>query len=279
MPLGADLRVFQTIGSFATRDWRRRYETLYRAVVRVASLFVVGFVLSASGAFADDGFSSDRPGYANGTSSAPVLRPITETGVTLRWDEDDPTQLTAPDLRIRTGVADWLELRLDVPTLVVTFGDEEIAAGDLTLAAKLGGTFRNGLALSLIPSVTIPMGSTTGKTTSRLEVNWAVSAGIVGFGGNVAAGIVQVDDERLVQGEGSLAISVQAAPKFGLYAQGFATWVRGADPLPYAGVGFYVQALSYVQVDLYADVGLTDDATRLTVGAGVSVLWPGREDD
>lgn len=220
---------------------------------------------------ADDAFSSDRPGYANSTSVAPVLRPITEFGGTVAWDPDDGTAGTFPDLRIRMGATRWLELRVDVPTVLF---DDPMGFGDLTLALKLGSPVAGTFAVSVIPSVTIPVGTNDGRTTGRLELNWSASAGIVGFGGNFAASVVtNAMDERRLRGEGSLAIGVQVSSMLGLYVQAFMLWTEDEDPLPYAGLGAYLQAHPRVQTDLYVDVGLTDDTTRLVIGAGVTVLW------
>ncbi len=224
----------------------------------------------ASVAHADDAFSSDRPGYANGTSVAPVLRPITELGATVAWDPDDGEAGTFPDLRIRVGAARWIELRIDVPTIVF---ENPMGVGDLTLAAKLGSPIAGTLAISVIPSVTIPVGTSDGRTTGRLELNWSASVGMVGFGGNFAAGVTRVMDERRLRGEGSFAVSVQPISTFGFYVQGFMLWTEDEDPLPFAGAGIYIQAHPRVQTDLYADIGLTDDTTRLLIGAGLTVLW------
>lgn len=213
--------------------------------------------------------SSDRPGYANSTSVAPVLRPITELGATVAWDPDDPTVGTFPDLRIRFGIARWMELRIDAPTVV--FADP-FAVGDLGLALKLGSRVAGSLSVSVIPSVTVPV-SSGGAASARLELNWSASAGRVGFGGNLAAGSVPTAMGRRLRGEGSVAVSFKAHPKLGLYAQAFALWTDGEDPRPYAGLGLYARPHPRVQTDLYADVGLTDATTRLILGAGLTVLW------
>lgn len=237
--------------------------------VRALCFFVV--CATALPVRADDAFSSDRPGYSNSTSVAPVLRPITEIGGTVAWDPDDGTAGTFPDLRIRVGASRWLELRVDVPTILF---DDPMGVGDLTLALKLGSPVAGTLAVALVPSVTIPVGTGDGPTTGRLELNWSASAGIVGFGGNFAASVVNdAMDQRHLRGEGSVALGVQLAGVLTLYAQAFMLWTEDEDPLPYAGIGAYLQAHPRVQTDLYVDVGLTDDTTRLVIGAGLTVLW------
>ena len=241
-----------------------------RLILATPALLIIVTVASTASAQIDEAFSSDRPGYANSTSVAPVLRPITELGGTVAWDPDDGTAGTFPDLRIRMGVSRWLELRVDAPTVAF---DDPIGFGDLTLALKLGSPVGRAFAVSVIPSVSIPVGTADGRASGRLELNWSATAGIVGFAGNFAASVVSVMDERRVRGEGSFALSVQAMAILGIYVQTFALWTDGADPLPYAGAGVYLQAHPRVQTDLYVDVGLTDDATRLVVGAGLSVLW------
>lgn len=236
-------------------------------MTRLALLVVL---LTPSVVLADDDFSSDRPGFANATSAAPTGRPITEFGAAIAWDEVDPTVATLPNLRIRVGASPWLELRVDAPTMRLA---DPVGLGDLTLGVKLASPVAGSLAISLIPSVRLPLGTGGGVATGRLELNWSASVGRLGFGGNLAAGVLTVEGQRRAHGEGSVAVSVAATEALTLYAQSFVRWTRGRRPRPYAGAGAYLRVHPRVQVDLSADVGLTDAATRFVAQLGATVLW------
>lgn len=219
-------------------------------------------------------FTSDRPGYANSTSVAARLRATTEFGIDFGFNEDGPESLSFPSLLIRTGLTDWLELRVGAPSLFATFteADNDIFIGNTVVGFKIGKELTDSFALSLVPTITIP--TSGGSTLARLELNWSLSLGTFGLSGNLAAGSTDGGFGRTLTGEGSIIASLQLSPTLGAFVQSFLIWTVDQDPRPFAGAGLYAMVHPRVQVDFTGDVGLTDDADdRLRIGVGTTVLW------
>ncbi|MEM9072681.1 MAG: transporter [Myxococcota bacterium] len=223
---------------------------------------------SLASAQAHEDFSSDRPGYANGTQSAPHLRPIVELGAALTVDEDDAETLSAPGLVFRFGLGEYVELRASVPGVTGVFqrGPNDVVVGDVGFGFKVAWDLSEAASMSFIPSAFVSLED--GPATGRLEWNWSVGAGMVGFAGNLA-GQAQ---GGVVQGEGSVAVSLALGARASVYVQSFLIWPEDVDPLPFVGAGVAIQVAPRIQVDTSLDVGLTDDTTRLTIGAGLSLL-------
>ncbi len=252
---------------------------------RASTLLIVALFASALSAWSSnasaqpaEGFSSDRPGYANSTSAAPVLRPIIETGVGFTFDEDDPETLSAPNLLVRFGLSEWLELRLAIPSVVGSFapGPNGVGFGDTTIGLKVAASPTERFSTSLVPSLSIA--TEGGVNTGRIEWNWLVSLSSVSIGGNLAAGTANLGGAPVVQGEASVALGISITDAVGVYGQFFMIWPRGLDPLPYVGAGFTAQVAARFQLDASIDVGLTDDTTRIIIGAGMTVLIGEGED-
>ena len=239
-------------------------------------LFMLGALLFAiadpnvGAAQAADGFSSDRPGYSNSTSTAPRLRAITEFGVSATIDEDDPETISAPNLRIRFGLADHVELRLDVPgvTGVIAPGPNDVTFGDTTFGLKVGFAPNDVFSSSFVGSFSFDTDG-GGGMTGRLEWNWAIALGIASISGNLAGG---TSPGGTVVGEGSVNLGINVSDRAGVYGQFFLVMPEDVDPMPYVGAGVYAQVAPRFQVDGYLDIGLTDATTRVTIGAGMTVL-------
>ena len=176
-------------------------------------LFMLGALFFALGgaslgaAQAADGFSSDRPGYANTTSTAPRLRAITEFGVSATIDEDDPETISAPNLSIRFGLSDHVELRLNVPgvTGVIAPGPNDVTFGDTTFGLKVGFAPNDVFSSSFVGSFSFDTDG--GGMTGRLEWNWAIALGIASISGNLAGG---TSPGGTVVGEGSINLGIES---------------------------------------------------------------------
>lgn len=237
----------------------------------LGAALVVMFATSSVEAQAAEGFDSDRPGYANSTSVVPALRPIFEMGAGFSFDEDDAETLSAPNLLIRFGLLRLLELRLTLPSVIGVFGpDSDVAFGDTTIGLKLAANVSDDFALSFVPSVSIS--SEGAPVTGRLEWNWSANLGAVSLGGNLAVGMANTVLGKVVQGEGSIALGGSITDNVGIFGQLFMIWPKGFDPMPYAGAGIAGQVTPRLQLDATVDVGLTNNATRLSVSAGLTVL-------
>ncbi|MFT5356496.1 MAG: hypothetical protein ACI9KE_003721 [Polyangiales bacterium] len=244
-------------------------------MIRVIAALLVAIPMSAVSSSAEaqsaEGFDSDRPGYSNSTAAAPVLRPILEMGAGFTFDEDDPETISAPNFLIRFGISKWLELRLAIPSVVGVFGPgpNGVAFGDTTIGLKVAASPTERFSTSFVPSLSIA--TEGGVNTGRIEWNWLLSLGAVSIGGNLAAGTVNLGT-AVVQGEGSLALGISITEAVGVFGQVFVIWPRSIDPLPFVGAGITAQVAPRFQLDATLDVGLTDDTTRVSFSAGMTIL-------
>ena len=223
---------------------------------------------TAGHARADDVFSSDRPGYANGVLAAPVAALIAETGATVTWDELDAPTLALPALRLRVGVLPWLETRIDLPNLTTTLGDPVGFAGSpIALALKLAGNVHPKIGLSLIPSFAFGVQT---PTQARIEINFNIALGPLGIAGNFALATSRAL-ERNFSAEGSVALNLQLHSKLGAFVQTFA--ILESKIHTFVGGGLYVQLLETLQMDLWADVGLLERSPRFAGGVGATLLY------
>lgn len=126
------------------------------------ALVVVGLALPAH-ARADPVLSTDRPGFANSTTSVPFGYVAVETGLGLTSsleDRADPL-ITLPQALVRIGLPVGLEARVRIPSLVfrpdAPAGAEDFGASDLGLGVKLSLEDILAAALSVVAEVTLPL--------------------------------------------------------------------------------------------------------------------------
>jgi hypothetical protein len=110
-------------------------------------------------------FSADRPGFS--TDTAVLARGCQQLEWGYQFSRDDGTSdSTLPLLLVRVGIGNALELRAgwDGVSFMRTDGVSSHAANDPTLGAKLRLKDGDGLKLSLLAQVTLPVGSTSASS-------------------------------------------------------------------------------------------------------------------
>ena len=130
------------------------------------SLVLGGFTASAQMPIEQ----SDRPGEADPPTVLPKGAIQLEGGVRFEretgGDDPDTGTLKTPDLTVRVGLVDWLELRLELDGLLYEFRDgaSDLAGADLLQAFYLG--FKFDLRLAHLP---FHEGASTTDILSRIR--------------------------------------------------------------------------------------------------------------
>ncbi len=228
-------------------------------------------------------FSSDRPGFANTTAVAARGRLITELGVSVAID--DPVQVSLPSLSMRTGVFDWLELRVWAPNGVGVFGqpDPTFGIADPVVGFKIGGVLTDTVAVSSVWEVSLPLG-TDGFGQSEATVRGDVQLDWRFFGPLVltpnAVASIQVEPDavtgetvRFFEGGGSLKLTWEILDVLAVFVQSFVLASDRYDVRVAVGGGVYGRVAPNAQVDASFDAGVTDGALPPTVRAGTTILW------
>ncbi len=228
-------------------------------------------------------FSSDRPGFANATAIAARARLTTELGASVTI-EDAPV-LLLPDLSLRTGVFDWLELRARGPNVVGVFEEPDARFGidDPIVGIKIGGRLAETAAISSVLEVSIPIGT---DDFGSPEASWRADAqidwpfwGPLTLTPNGFASVLSTLDAtgqtvRYVEAGGSLKLTWQALDVLAFFVQSYAIASELRDLRVAVGGGLFWRVAPNVQVDASFDAGVTEDDTiPPTAMVGTTILW------
>lgn len=238
-------------------------------------------------------FTSDRPGFANTTGIAARGRLITELGLLAAFD-DDGQQGALPNLSLRTGVFDWLELRARGPDLVGRFTSAGHTFGldDPAVGFKVGSPLHETFAVSSVFEVYLPLG-TDGfggpEATWRADIqaNWSFWGPFM-LTPNAVASVVAASDPttgettRFFEGGFSLKFTWHILDELALFVQ---SYVLAAEDVPAANVlerdewrvqlggGVFWQITPNVQLDASFDSRVTRYGVPPTAAIGGTILW------
>ena len=227
-------------------------------------------------------FSSDRPGFGSSTTIVPVGHLTSEVSMSVATGRGQ-TQLSFPELLFRAGVTSWLEARLNTPQVLIARGDVDAEGlSDLGLGLAIGGAMGEHFAVSLVPMVSLPVGSAAFSADVALysmSLNVSATAGPIGIlvNGVVAsvstADPVTGDTSRELEGAASFALSLQAHPTVSPFAQVYLLKSQSSDTRVFLGGGVTWMVWPHMQLDLAADFGLTDGTPVAIVSTGWTTLW------
>lgn len=252
----------------------------------------LAMLLAGSGASAQMAISqSDRPGEADPPAILPKGAIQLEGGVEFERDtgEDDPDTgtLTAPDLTVRIGLIDWMELRLQVDGLLYEFRDRtsnRALGSDIQIGAKLGSIDQRRVLpeTSVLIGVSLPVGSDEATSDgfdpivdglyqwqltrdTALVVNTRFTAPTQGSD----------DDRRIFEFAPQASLDWQITPTVGAFVEYFgAIKNRGvADEHSIDGGFTWLIASERLQLDLSAGGGLNEAAPDWFVSAGISIRF------
>lgn len=229
-------------------------------------------------------FSSDRPGFANSTAVAARDHLTAEAGISAAFDEAAPSG-ALPNLSLRVGVLQWLELRVRGPNAVGVFssGGDRFGMGDPRVGFKLGGSVAESLALSSVWEATLPVGTddfgaSEAHFSADLTADWNFWGPLTLTPNAVAAVITDVDPMtletvRVFEGVLSLKVSWQILDVLGVYVQSYALASERSPWRIQVGAGLMWMVTANVQVDASFDMGVTDASDPPSVAVGTTVLF------
>jgi hypothetical protein len=236
--------------------------------------------------------ATDRPGFAFNTGVVGKGVVQLELGVpqVTEYDSGDATSRVYSAVGLlRLGVAEHWEVRIGAPmynflrinqpgpdTDDEGFGDAEIGAKVHVLDAK-GGT----PAICLIPSIILPTGATgfSGEdpgATFNATFEWTTRNGWSLKDLTGLASYAVPPDDRTTQWTEAFAFGrTIGSSKWSAYGElgALDNDLPGTGVAAYLGGGIAVLAGNDVQLDLYFDRGLTDDAADWLHGFGVSARF------
>jgi hypothetical protein len=223
--------------------------------------------------------STDRPGNANAASTVPQAAFQLESSALLAHDEHAGSQWSFPSA-LRIGVHRVLELRVSsVLVGIDTTARATVHAPDLITGAKVGFLHNDAWVpdLALSVDVALPLGSglfTAGAVTpeARMLAGWALPTGF-GLLLNLGCDVPKAE-RRSVRAVHvvNLSYTLPTAAAIVLFAETFGRTGLGDDDthLLQVDAGALWQLTPDLQLDVYSQHGLTDEAPDLQVAVGLS---------
>jgi len=226
----------------------------------------------------------DRPDFTESNATIPVGHLQSEFGVEA-GSGDDVLDIGIPKLLLRYGVADALELRLEVPDLVMTrpsggdfdFGAGAVAAG-LKWVAPIGDKAAAGFIFMLGSPVTGDDFEVEGLV-AVLNGVWGVDLSAdFSLGGNMvleAAGIGAGDNgsDLVYTFTGSLALGYALSAEWGAYVETFHSITEDEEHTPFADAGVTYLVTPGFQLDAYGGSDISDPGNGWFAGTGAILLF------
>jgi hypothetical protein len=229
---------------------------------------VVVLFLAATRAMAQP-IATDRPDFTESTEVIASRRLQAEAGVTIHSDAPAGV-FSGPELLLRVGILDRLELRVEAPNYV-----DDVAGprgfGDAAAGVKLRLGPLADWGLAAIGMVSVPIGDSavsSGRfdpslvvTASRdlaIGASMGVQAGLSGRGGDPA------------DVTATLVAGTDLGPRVGTFVELAATDVA-EDAGLYLHHGYTFSLGENVQVDVHAAAGLVGTVSGWLIGAGAAV--------
>ena len=221
-------------------------------------------------------FGPERPGFAEGTGMAPSGHLMLETGVGASFGEAS-TGLLLPELALRFGLLEWLELRAYSAWLLAApeEGNTLVGLGDTQLGVKLFHAL-GPVDTALVGVAGLPTG--TGDFDSEgVDGRFALNLGLaltdtLGLGANGGFEIRDDGGDSLdVPGFASLALSATFGD-LGVFGQCVANFPDGGDLQPAAAGGLWYGLTPTAQIDLWYLQGLGSDGDDPFISLGFSIV-------
>jgi hypothetical protein len=246
-------------------------------------------LLSAGALHAQDVIATDRPGLGFNAGTVPRGAVQVEVGlpaVALDAAGGADTRLINFPALVRIGITRRVELRAGSPVFNIArteeggISDTREGAGTLEVGAKIALRTADGGAVpvALIPSVVLPVGddafapddpvyTLNGVATLPIDGAWSLTTVI---GGSLAR---DAEDDYTPSGALVGVLGRALAERTSGYVEaGWYPASDAADPA-YVGAGIAWLLAPLVQLDAFADRGVTDAASDWVFGAGASLRF------
>lgn len=239
---------------------------------------------------------TDRPDFTESTDAVPAGHVQLELGYTFTYDREGNERLrtqTPPELLVRVGIVDNLELRIGWDGYTLTeqsvpversnrtrFTDHDWSQGsnDLSLGIKYKFFEQHEWRphFGVIAGVSVPSGSailSSGDVDPELVLLWAYDlsdttalAGNVGFAAPTDAG------DRFFQATASLSVAASLTDRLGAYIEYFGIYPNAehTDCAHSANGGLTYLINNNLQLDWRIGAGLNEEADDFFTGFGIA---------
>lgn len=242
---------------------------------------------------------TDRPDFTESTSTVPRGRFQLEGGYTFTYDRERGRRTsahTAPELLLRAGLLDDLELRVGWEGYTwaqergpgetrvgrpVWIEDNVQGAADPYFAVKYKVFDQSGLRpdFALIPGLTVPTGSdgfSSGDVDPEVKLAWGYDLDERwSLAGNVNLAVPTDDGRRFFQSAASLAAGFALREDVGTYIEyyGFYPNAWHTDGAHVLNTGLTWQITPNLQLDWRIGAGLNEEADDLFTGIGFALRF------
>lgn len=223
----------------------------------------------------------DRPDFTESAATVPPIHLQGETGVAYSTIGDEK-DLTAPNLLLRLGVIEHLELRVGTPSAQISFANNDVDTdpSGLETGLKIAAPINDKWAIGVLPYAVWPI-KKNHWNAAGLELGirglWAVDiTDIVSLGGNVGVvfyGVTPQSADFEPEYLASLSLGISILEWLGTFIEVYGLMNNDADVTLVADGGFTFLAAPWLQLDVHTGVGLTTAAHGFDVGAGAIFLF------
>jgi len=253
-------------------------------MARNIATFLVCFLLSPAAFGEELELIGDRPDFTESNATIPTGHLQAEMGVEVSGAGDD-LEIGLPKILLRYGVVEDLELRLEIPDLVIGLpkgGGTDLGAGTVGAGLKwvqaIGDSAAAGLIFMAGSPVTPDDADADGFYTS-LNAVWGVDFNErLSLGGNLrmdvgGLGTARSEDASVVEFTGSLALGIALTDVVGMYLETFHTITDRREFTPNADAGFTFLVTPQLQLDVYGGADVSDPVGGWFAGSGVIALF------
>ncbi|MEZ4754182.1 MAG: transporter [Bdellovibrionota bacterium] len=249
-----------------------------------AETAILGF---GSAEFTQD-LETDRPDFTEGTQTIQAGHLQFESGYTFTNDKQagvDTTSHGYPELLVRAGLAEGLELRIfwegwaHSKTNDAVVSLEQDGANDMSLGFKAAISEQSGSlpSTSLIAEVGLPVGNkefSSGEAAPAAKYLMAYDLNeIFSLASNLNLAFPVVDDDRYFELEGSLSLGIGLTENLGGYLEFYSivpAETTSEFDQHYFNGGFTYLLNANTQLDIRAGLGINDNSDDFFTGAGLS---------
>ena len=237
---------------------------------------------------------TDRPDFTESTETIPANHFQIEIGYTFTYDREGNDRVrdhTAPELLLRIGVVENLELRIGWDGYSWTENQFEAetrsgrrttreswaqGANDLSLGFKYKLVEQDGWIphFGVIGAITVPSGSagiSSGDVDPEIVLLWAYDiTDSFAVAGNVGFAAPTDDGDRFFQASASLSAAVALSEKVGAYVEyfGFYPNAEHSDAAHTINGGLTYLINNNFQIDWRIGAGLNEEADDFFTGVG-----------
>lgn len=216
---------------------------------------------------------TDRPDFTESAVVVPVRSIQIETGVTYA-DEQDDEVVSGPELLVRWGLADRLELRFGLPDRIEP-NSSRSGTSDASFGAKFEfGATASGWQRAIIAGTSLPTGD-PGFTSDEFDPEVIFVLGrdlsdLWSFGTQLGVGRVTEEGDRLTSFGATAVFGRAVGDRYGLFAELAIEEIEGSDSSVILHHGYTALLRANLQVDVHFGWGVSDGAPDFLAGVGLS---------